>query len=126
MSVMAHTSKRDKYSGRILNQLGLILRRDFNDSRLRRVSLTKVELNRDGSISKVYWDTFDDSNRTELERALKRAVGRMRKLLGHALQVRMVPALRFCYDNQFEEEQKMVQLLGQGQSSHLNEKPWAK
>ncbi len=109
-------SKRVKYSERILNELGLILKRDLGDLRFRTVSLTKAQLNRDGSVCKVYWDTFDYEKRVEIERALVKAEGRMRTLLGRVLRVRTVPALRLIFDSQFEEEQKISQILQREQS----------
>ena len=109
-------SKRAKYGERILSELGLILKRDLGDLRFRLVSLTKIELNRDGSVCKVYWDTFESSKRGEIECALGKARGRMRTLLGRILRVRTVPALRLIYDGQFEEEQKISQILQREQN----------
>ena len=110
--VMAAKSyKKEKYGERILHELNMILRRDLNDSRLQFASLTKVQLNRDCSVAKVYWDTFDPHRREDIKKAMEKAVGKMRGRLGQTLDVRTVPILELIYDNQFEEESKITRIL---------------
>ncbi len=103
--------KKEKYGERILNELNAILRREISDSRLKFASITKVELNCDCSTAKVYWDTFDANKRGEIKKAMQSAEGRMRSLLCKALQVRTVPVIELIYDSQFEEEQKISEIL---------------
>jgi len=95
---------------KIMNQVNSILR-NLSDVRLQFVSVTKVELNNDYSQAKLYWDTFDSSKRGDAKKALESVVGKVRTLLAAALKLRHVPSLLFCYDSQFEEESKIVDIL---------------
>ena len=103
--------KREKYGEKILHKLNLILRRDFNDTRLQFVSITRVELNRDYSVAKIYWDTFNMNKLPEVKEAMNKVAGRMRVLLSQVLDVHTIPATQLIYDNQFDEEQKVTQIL---------------
>jgi len=103
--------KKEKFQEGLIKEISLILRNDIKDSRLTFVSITKVELNKDNSIAKVYWDTFDSSKRGDAKKALGTVGGKIRGLLSTRLKIRHTPALEFIYDSQFESEQKIDALL---------------
>jgi len=102
---------KQKYEERILNELNSALRREFSDSRLQHVSLTRVELTQDYSQAKIYWDTFDASTRGDAKSAIDSVKSRMRTLLASKMEVRHTPELNFYYDSQFEDERKIDDLL---------------
>lgn len=88
-----------------------MLRREISDPRLSMISITKVELNKDFSQAKIYWDTFDSSKRGDVKKAIDGVSKKMRSLLAKNLDVRHTPELFFIYDSQFEDEMKITQLL---------------
>ena len=90
-----------------------LLRREIKDSRLTFVSFTRVELNQDYSLAKIYWDTFDPSKKTQISEALEKVGSRFRSLLAKRLQVRHTPSLKFFYDSQFEDELKIDKLISE-------------
>ena len=104
--------KKAKFEDRILNELNLILRTDLNDTRLQFASLTKVELSNDYSVATVYWDTFDSSKKEDIQSALSAAEAKLRSSLSQVIKVRHTPELSLVYDNQFESEQHIADLLG--------------
>jgi len=108
--------KKDKYEERLLNEINSLLRTGISDSRLQRVSITKVELSPDYGYATVSWDTFDSGTRGDAKAAIEAATGRIRSELAKVLEVRHVPSLSFIYDNQFEEEKKIMDLLKSNQS----------
>jgi ribosome-binding factor A len=104
-------SSKDLFQDKIRNEISLMLRREIADPRLTMISITRVELNQDYSVAKVYWDTFDASKRGDAKKAINGLTGKMRSLLAKNLDVRHTPILEFFYDSQFEDELKITQLL---------------
>ena len=94
-----------------MNEINSLLRTGSSDSRLARVSVTKVELSPDYGYATVSWDTYDSGTRGDAKTAIEAASGRIRSELAKVLEVRHVPSLTFIYDNQFEEEKKIMDLL---------------
>lgn len=103
--------KKIKYEERLLNEINGLLRAGTNDGRLARVSITKVELSPDYGYATVSWDTFDSGTRGDAKTAIEASAGRIRSELAKVLEVRHVPSLTFVYDNQFEEEKKIMDLI---------------
>lgn len=104
-------SSKDLFQDKIRNEISVMLRREIADPRLTMISITRVELNQDYSVAKVYWDTFDSSKRGDAKKAIDGLKGKMRSLLAKHLDVRHTPILEFYYDSQFEDELKITQLL---------------
>lgn len=103
--------KKEKYEERLLNEINSLLRSSTNDARLARVSVTKVELSPDYGYATVMWDTYDSGTRGDAKVAIEASAGRIRSELAKVLEVRHVPSLSFVYDNQFEEENKITEIL---------------
>lgn len=104
-------STKDLFQDKIRNEISVMLRREISDPRLTMISITRVDLNQDYSVAKVFWDTFDAAKRGDAKKAITGLAGRMRSLLAKRLDVRHTPILEFYYDSQFEDELKITQLL---------------
>ncbi len=100
-----------KYEERVRDEINLALRREFTDPRLMNVSVTHVELTQDYSHAKVYWDTFNPHTRGDAKNAIEATAGRMRKLLSQKMEVRHTPEIHFFYNSQYEDSNKIDQLL---------------
>ncbi|MCT4640726.1 MAG: 30S ribosome-binding factor RbfA [Bacteriovoracaceae bacterium] len=107
---------KDTFEDKIKNALNMILRREVSDPRLNLVSVTRVELNQDFSVAKVYWDTYDNSSRGDIKKAFDSAAGKLRSILAKNVQFRHTPSLNFYYDSQFEDELKITKLLDETKS----------
>ena len=103
--------KKEKYEERLLNEINGLLRSHTKDDRLRKVSITKVELSPDYGYATVSWDTYDSGTRGDAKTAIEASKGFLRSELAKVLDVRHVPSLSFIYDNQFEEEKKIMDLI---------------
>lgn len=110
-------NKRQMYEDRILGELNTILRGHMSDSRFQLMSFTKVELNNDFSDAKVYWDTFNPGKRGDIKKAIDAAGGKFRSLLARSLNVRHTPTLTMIYDDQFESEQSIAEILDNEQKN---------
>jgi ribosome-binding factor A len=113
--------KKIKYEERLLNEINGLLRAGTNDGRLARVSITKVELSPDYGYATVSWDTYDSGTRGDAKTAIEAASGRIRSELAKVLLVRHVPSLTFVYDNQFEEEKKIMDLINAEKDKNTSE-----
>lgn len=113
--------KKAKFEERLLNEINSLLRTGISDARLQRVSITKVEMSPDYGYAVISWDTFDASTRGDAKKAIEAAAGRIRSELAKVLDVRHVPSISFVYDNQFEEEKKIMDLLQGSKSDSDNE-----
>jgi len=113
--------KKTKFEERLLNEINSLLRTGISDARLQRVSITKVEMSPDYGYAVIYWDTFDAHTRGDAKKAIEAATGRIRSELAKVLDVRHVPSLSFVYDNQFEEERKIVDLMKNSSNNSDNE-----
>lgn len=103
--------KKIKFEERLLNEINSLFRKTLNDARLQRVSITKVELSPDYGYAVIFWDTYDSHTRGDAKTAIESASGMIRSELAKVLEVRHVPSLSFMYDNQFEEERKIMDLI---------------
>ncbi len=116
MAVKKNNFKKDKFEERLLNEINGLLRTTLADTRLRFVSVTKVEMSPDYGYAVIFWDTFDAHRRGDAKKAIEAAKGKIRSELAKVLDVRHVPSLSFIYDNQFDEENKIVELIKNAKS----------
>lgn len=110
---MANSVKRQKLEDKILMSLNSFLRNNTSDARLTKTSISKVELNTDNSVVKVYWDTYDPNLKPVLGETMGSLASRMRSHLASVLNIRHVPEVQVLEDQQFEAEQHIESLLNQ-------------
>lgn len=101
------------FEDKIKDEISMLLRTSLNDPRFVMMSITRVELNQDYSQATVYWDTFDSAKRGDVKTAVDGIRGKLRSMLAKNLKVRHTPDLTFIYDSQFEDEQRIQDLLDQ-------------
>ena len=76
------------------------------------ISVVRVEVTNDLSYATCYISAFEGYEKTkESVKGLRSAAGYMRRELGHALQLRHVPELRFVADDSIEHSAHINKLL---------------
>jgi ribosome-binding factor A len=81
------------------DELSSLFDGEINDARLSGVRITRVELSRDGSRARVWFDSLEPHvPREELQSALQRASGFLRSRLAEALPLKRTPELSFRRD----------------------------
>jgi len=105
------TFTKTKLEERIMNEINFSLRSVVNDPSLQFVSITKVILNGDFSQAVCSWDTFDNSKRGDAKKAILKVASRLRGIISQKLELRHTPQLSFIYDDQFECEKNITELL---------------
>lgn len=91
-------------------KLSWILLFEISDPDLQLVTVTSCEVSVDKSFMRVYVSCEPDRYDKVLA-ALKRAKGRIRSLLGHALNWRVTPELDFKIDTTTDEAERIAQAL---------------
>ncbi|CAJ1806176.1 30S ribosome-binding factor RbfA [Aeromonas jandaei] len=113
---MAREFSRTRRVGQqIQREIALILQREVKDPRIGMVTVSDVEVSRDLNYAKIYV-TFlqleNDAERiNEGLKALTEAAGYIRSLLGSAMRLRVVPELRFFYDQTLVEGMRLSNLV---------------
>ena len=105
-------SRNQRLATEVLRTLSQLLRFETKDPRLQNVSLTGVDLTRDLSVARVFFNMMDPADAVEpVAEGLLRASGFLRSKLGRELKIRHVPELRFIHDDSAEESARMNQLI---------------
>ena len=80
-------------------ELNSLLDSEISDPRLDGVRVTAVELSRDGSRARAWFNTVNtEASEREILSTLERASGFLRSRLGEALPLKRLPELRFRCD----------------------------
>jgi ribosome-binding factor A len=95
----------------IQRELSRLITAEFQDPRLKLVTITEVEVSRDLSHARVYVSVLGSDDPSDAVAALKHASGRLRQMLSHALRMRGVPELRFVEDKVLIEGSRLSGLI---------------
>ena len=107
----------DRRGGRvnhtIQRELGILIAEELNDPRLSPMtSVTRVDVNRDLSIAKVYVTVLGaDAEREDSLEALRSATTRLQMLISQRIEIRKMPRLTFILDDQLQTGADMDQLI---------------
>jgi len=96
----------------IQRELSEIIRLELKDPRVGMITLTDVEVTHDGEHAKVFFTRLGDSaDNVAVTRALQHAAGFMRSELAHRMRLRIVPDLKFEYDESVERGVRLSNLI---------------
>ncbi|MGN5132758.1 30S ribosome-binding factor RbfA [Aeromonas veronii] len=113
---MAREFSRTRRVGQqIQREIALILQREVKDPRIGMVTVSDVEVSRDLNYAKIYVTFLQLENDAERIKeglqGLTEAAGYIRSLLGGAMRLRVVPELRFYYDQTLVEGMRLSNLV---------------
>ena len=93
--------------------LATLLLQDMSDNRFRLVTITSVNVSRDLSYAKIYVSVLlDDIGKIkETVAALNRSAKSLRYHLAHEVNMRVVPELKFVYDESTAHGFRLSQLI---------------
>ncbi|AMW17484.1 30S ribosome-binding factor RbfA [Glaesserella parasuis] len=107
-------SRADRVAQELQKEIAIILQREVKDPRIGMVTVSDVEISRDLAYAKVFVTFLFDSDESVVERGLEglnKASGCIRTLVGKAMRLRIVPELRFVYDQSLVEGMRMSNLV---------------
>jgi ribosome-binding factor A len=89
-----------------------VLVRDMSDPRLGLVTVTRVELDRELTLCKVFWSVLGgEKERRVNERVLRHAGGWVRREIADILHTRTVPRVQFVFDERIAGAVRVDQIL---------------
>jgi ribosome-binding factor A len=103
-------ARNDRMSGQLRRELAVLIRSEVRDPRAAEVSITDVVVSKDLHYADVYF-VCPSEHAAEARKGLGSAAPFLRKTLGKLLHVRVVPELRFHYDDSVDKGSEIEQLL---------------
>ena len=112
---MSREFKRsDRVAQELKKEVAIILQREVKDPRIGMVTVSDVEVSRDLADAKIFVTFLFDSDQAAIEQGmagLEKASPYIRNLVGKAMRLRIVPELRFIYDESLVEGMRMSNLV---------------
>lgn len=106
------TRRQEQLNSQILEVLSTVIQGELEDPRLQMLTVTRVQINRDGSHAMIYVNSLDEEQTPEsVEAGLNRAKGFLRSVLAETMDLRHTPDLTFRYDKAAEETQRVLELF---------------
>ena len=107
------THSRPERVGHLVQQkLAQIFARGLKDPRVGLVTITGVKMTPDLREARVYWTVHGEMHvREQTARGIDAARGWLRREVGATLGLRLVPELRFTYDEAIDRGDRIEQLL---------------
>lgn len=101
-----------KISERIREELSEILLMESSDPRLKGVTVTAAEVDKELAFADIYVCTIEGIQRSqEVLTGFEHAQGFLRRELAHRLDLRVFPRLRFHWDPTFEHADEIERLI---------------
>jgi ribosome-binding factor A len=106
-------SRTSRVSQQVQKELARILQQEVKDPRIGMVTISGVDVTRDLAYAKVFvtFLTVGDQTNDESLEGLNAAAGYIRRLLGKAMRLRIVPEVRFCFDSTLTEGLRISELV---------------
>ncbi len=105
-------SRSERVADQIQRELAQLIQRDMQDPRLNLLSVSAVEVTRDLAYATVFVTSLTDKHsHKEILKVLHKANGFLRRELGKAMRLRIVPELKFKYDESLEKGMSMAKLI---------------
>lgn len=121
-------SRTQRVAHELQKEIAIILQREIKDPRLGMVTVSGVDISRDLAYAKVYVTFLNDDVPEQVQQGLmilNDAVGFIRSLVGKAMRLRIVPELKFYYDQSLSEGMRMSNLVSEvihnDQNRHVDE-----
>lgn len=109
---MVSKMRAERIADRIFQEISTLLLMDVSDPRLATVSVTKVSVDRELAFANVYVSSLEGKEASvSILEGLKHARGFLRSELSHRIQLRSFPHLRFYWDPNPEQADRIDKLL---------------
>lgn len=103
--------RQERVSHEILREVNSLIASEAQDPGLAHVTATRVEVTGDLRHAVVYYTTRAPEAQAEMQAALERAAGFIRRALARGLDLRFAPDLKFAPDDRLDKENEIDRLL---------------
>ena len=104
---MAADGRVQRVASELKKVISTLLRSKVKDTKLSLVTITEIELSKDLSFAKVFYSCLIEDDKEYVVDAFKKSKGFFRSAIAKNLQLRIVPELKFIYDESLEYGMKM-------------------
>jgi ribosome-binding factor A len=119
---MTSKARARRVADRIAQELAILLQRKAHDPRLRGLSVTGVDVDRELARATIFISSLDnDVSVDETMDALSGARGFFRSQLASLIPLRSFPQLRFRYDSSIERGDRIERILTDLESEKKNQ-----
>ncbi len=112
---MANYSRTQRVADQIQKEMAGLIQSEIKDPRLGMITVTAVDISRDLTVADVYITQLVshgvDVDKKQIIEILGRAVGFLRSRLARLMKLRVVPELRFHYDDSVEHGRYLSSLI---------------
>ena len=109
---MTTHSRPDRVAHLVQQKLAQLFARGLKDPRVGLVTITGVKMSTDLREARVYWTVHGEAQvREQTARGIDAARGWLRREVGATLGLRLVPELRFTYDEAIDRGDRIERLL---------------
>lgn len=109
--MVKHSSRSGRLSDLLHREIAKLIRDECTDPRLGMVTISGVVVTDDLSFARVYVTVLEDEKQKGSIEALNHAAGFFRTQLSKHLTLRIVPKIKFIYDNSLATGSRMDMLL---------------
>ncbi len=110
-------SRSQRMAEQVRRELAELVRDELKDPRVNWVSFTEVKLSKDLSNAVIYFSVMNDDEREQTVDVLNSAAGFLRRQLAHRIRSRIVPNLKFVYDDSVERGSSMEALIAKARAT---------
>ena len=113
---MAHRpySRADRLARSVQEVVSDALRYEASDRRLHDIVITRVSVSPDLQTCKVYWHLLqpgEDQEIRDLEKALERARGWLKRQIASQIQIRKLPDIQIYFDRGLQHARRMEEIF---------------
>jgi ribosome-binding factor A len=112
-------SRTSRVAQQVQKELARIIQQEVKDPRIGMATISGVDITRDLAYAKVFvtFLTVGEQTNEESLQGLNAASGYIRRLLGKAMRLRIVPELRFCFDETLTEGLRISEMVSKAVNS---------
>ncbi len=103
--------KIDRIASDISRNISDILANEANDELLKTVTITGCSVTNDLSFCKVYFTSFSNLEKKDLEKELNEAAPFIRGKVSERVDIRHTPEIKFYYDESIEYGKKIEDII---------------
>ena len=105
-------SRIDKVKEELRHQVSLIVQQELHDPRIGFVTITRAEVTPDLKDATIYFTVMETEKPVEeTVKALDKAAGYVRKLIGQRVRIKFTPQIRFAHDDSEKSNERIDEII---------------
>ena len=103
--------KSKKFGSEMVKVISEIIANESRDELLKTVTITACDVANDLSFAKVYFTSISNLTKEQIEKEMNEASGFIRTELASKIDIRIIPKLKFVYDESIEYGNRIESIL---------------